>query len=147
MAKSLHATPDDYASNSRVASPPSAPRDSRRQARTTRPRTQPTGAEEGNGLLFRNGVFVASVRYTLVAFESDKLQSPASESTRVIYTAVLHFEAGASDTSHLLLGAGQVFELETANGLRLACVPVESLGSSQLRWIVRLTAQTSGDGL
>jgi hypothetical protein len=99
--------------------------------------TQPVGAEEGVGLLFRNGAFLTSVRYTLVAFENERDGSSAERT--VVYTAVLHFESAASECSRLLDGGGHLLALETAQGLRMACRPVEALGASRLRWIVRLT--------
>jgi hypothetical protein len=81
------------------------------------------------------------VHYTLVAFENDRPATPATEQVPVVYTAVLHFEAGASEAGRLLGAGGQIFTLETANGQRWACRPVEALGSNYLRWIVRLTPQ------
>jgi hypothetical protein len=56
-----------------------------------------------------------------------------------MYTGVLRFEPDASSVSERLDGAGQTFTLETVDGRRLACHPVEMLCASRLRWIVQLT--------
>jgi len=101
--------------------------------------TQPVGAEEGVGLFFRNGAFLTSVRYTLVAFENQRENGSSSSTEKtVIYTAVLHFDAAATEFSHLLDVGGQLFALETPQGVRMSCRPVEALGPNRLRWIVRL---------
>jgi hypothetical protein len=92
--------------------------------------------EEGSGSLFSNGAFVAPVHYTLVAVEH---QPHTSMTTTAVYTGVLRFAPDAVPISNLLGAAGQLFTLETAGGDRLACRPIEPLGSSSVRWLVRLT--------
>ena len=105
----------------------------------TSSRTIPTGPEEGKGLLFRNGAFAASVTYTLVTVEHDKPLPPGCAPARVIYTGVLRFEPETFAVSESFGAAGQMFALETVDGRRLDCRPVEMLCSSRLRWIVQLT--------
>lgn len=105
----------------------------------TSSRTIPTGPEEGKGLLFHNGTLAASVTYTLVTVENHKALPPGSVPARVLYTGVLRFEPEESSVSERLAGADEMFTLETADGRRLACRPVEMLCASRLRWIVQLT--------
>jgi len=92
--------------------------------------------EQASGSLFRNGVFLAVVHYTLVTVES---QPRTSEEPTAIYTGVLRFAPEALPISNLLTAAGQLFTLETAEGHHFACRPIAPLGSDHLRWMVRLT--------
>ncbi len=108
-------------------------------AARTAARTIPTGPEEANGLLFRNGVLAASVTYTLVTVEHMSPLPPGCIPARVIYTGVLRFEPAQSSISESLSGVGQMFALGTVDGRLLACRPVEMLCASRLRWIVELT--------
>ena len=100
--------------------------------------TPPLPSEEGIGRLYGDGTFLASVRYTLVAVEYDN-DASSSTVTTAVYTGVLHFDRHTSSVCELLDSAGKVFALETSQGRRLACRPIERLASSRLRWIVQLT--------